>query len=569
MDRYQRVEKPRSEAAAISENEIRITTQGLIRNYVTYATSLLQEKRVKEIVLKAMGQAISKTVAIAEIIKKRIPGLHQDTSISSVSITDVWEPIEEGLVPLEMTRHVSMISISLSPKELNKSIKLPCMQSHLSRKDTNKLSNINNNSNSLGQIKFKQIHMVEVAVEAEEEEGVGVVGEGMVEGMVDMITTKEVMADMDTRVDMDTKEDMATREGMATTKVAMEGMVTTKVDTEDMKMVAGTTIGTEVVVVAAEEEATGDTAVRDMNVQVQHMNAVAEVEVAQAAEDMLGAVDEWVAAVGGLVEKDLDASIAWFWKAINSGDKVDSALKDMAVVMKQRGYLAEAIDAIKSLRHLCPKQSQESLDNILLDLYKASGRTKEEIELLKQKLRKIYLGEAFHGKTTKRARSHGRKIHVSVKQETSRVLGNLAWAYMQQRNFMAAEVVYRKAQMIDPDANKACNLALCLIEQRRLADAEAVLADVLAGRYHGDDDHHQPQHGGKIVTKVEELMARISGEVEGRGRCSDEERGVEDEMMELLDVVVRQWAAQYRRSNRRLPVFEEITPVCREQMAAC
>lgn len=122
------------------------------------------------------------------------------------------------------------------------------------------------------------------------------------------------------------------------------------------------------------------------------------------------------------MEKDLDASIAWFWKAISAGDKLDSALKDMAVVMKQRGYLAEAIGAVRSLRHLCPKQSQEPLDNILLDLYKASGRTKEEIELLKQKLRKIYLGEAFHGRTTKRARSHGRKIHVSIKQETSRVL---------------------------------------------------------------------------------------------------------------------------------------------------
>ncbi|XP_006649452.2 protein SULFUR DEFICIENCY-INDUCED 2-like [Oryza brachyantha] len=280
-----------------------------------------------------------------------------------------------------------------------------------------------------------------------------------------------------------------------------------------------------------------------------------------------------------LVEKDLDASIAWFWKAINSGDKVDSALKDMAVVMKQRGYLADAIDAIKSLRHLCPKQSQESLDNILLDLYKASGRTKEEIELLKQKLRKIYLGEAFHGKTTKRARSHGRKIHVSVKQETSRVLGNLAWAYMQQRNFMAAEVVYRKAQMIDPDDNKACNLALCLIEQRRPADAEAVLADVLAGRYRSQHDHHQPQPppqhgaGNKIFSKVEELMARIivssNGSVVEGGSSSDEDRDVEDEMVELLDEVVRQWAAPYRRSNRRLPVFEEITPVCREQMAAC
>ncbi|XP_044501775.1 ribonuclease P protein subunit p25-like protein [Mangifera indica] len=119
MDRYQKVEKPKPDSP-INENEIRITTQGAIRNYITYATTLLQEKRVKEIVLKAMGQAINKTVAIAEIIKKRIPRLHQDTAISSVSITDVWEPIEEGLVPVEMTRHVSMISITLSARELNK-----------------------------------------------------------------------------------------------------------------------------------------------------------------------------------------------------------------------------------------------------------------------------------------------------------------------------------------------------------------------------------------------------------------------------------------------------------------
>lgn len=33
-------------------------------------------------------------------MQNRIPGLHQDTTIGSVSITDVWEPIEEGLVPL-------------------------------------------------------------------------------------------------------------------------------------------------------------------------------------------------------------------------------------------------------------------------------------------------------------------------------------------------------------------------------------------------------------------------------------------------------------------------------------
>uniref|UniRef100_A0A453HBV3 DNA/RNA-binding protein Alba-like domain-containing protein n=1 Tax=Aegilops tauschii subsp. strangulata TaxID=200361 RepID=A0A453HBV3_AEGTS len=78
-----------------------------------------EDRKIKEIVLKAMGQAISKSVAVTEIIKKRVPGLYQDTNISSVSITDVWEPIEEGLVPLEMTRHVSMISITLSPVDLD------------------------------------------------------------------------------------------------------------------------------------------------------------------------------------------------------------------------------------------------------------------------------------------------------------------------------------------------------------------------------------------------------------------------------------------------------------------
>ncbi|PHU21384.1 hypothetical protein BC332_06491 [Capsicum chinense] len=120
MDRYQKVEKPRAEEA-IKENEIRVTAQGLIRNYISYATTLLQDQRTNEVVLKAMGQAISKTVAIAEIIKKRIPGLHQDTSISSTTITDAYEPLEEGLQPLEMTRQVSLITITLSTAELNKS----------------------------------------------------------------------------------------------------------------------------------------------------------------------------------------------------------------------------------------------------------------------------------------------------------------------------------------------------------------------------------------------------------------------------------------------------------------
>ncbi|XP_042380857.1 protein FAM98A-like isoform X2 [Zingiber officinale] len=115
------IEKPRPESVGINDNEIRITSQGLIRNYVNYATSLLQERSLRVIVLKAMGQAISKAVAATEIIKiKWNPHLHQDISISSVRITNVWEPIEEGLVPLKTKRLVSVISVTLSTGEPKK-----------------------------------------------------------------------------------------------------------------------------------------------------------------------------------------------------------------------------------------------------------------------------------------------------------------------------------------------------------------------------------------------------------------------------------------------------------------
>nr|XP_018626663.1 ribonuclease P protein subunit p25-like protein isoform X1 [Nicotiana tomentosiformis] len=118
MDRYQKVEKPRA-GTPIDENEIRITSQGRMRSYITYAMTLLQEKGSDEIVFKAMGRAINKTVTIVELIKRRIVGLHQITSITSTDITDTWEPLEEGLLPLETTRHVSMITITLSKKELD------------------------------------------------------------------------------------------------------------------------------------------------------------------------------------------------------------------------------------------------------------------------------------------------------------------------------------------------------------------------------------------------------------------------------------------------------------------
>ncbi|KAH9288299.1 hypothetical protein KI387_032416, partial [Taxus chinensis] len=143
-----------------------------------------------------------------------------------------------------------------------------------------------------------------------------------------------------------------------------------------------------------------------------------------------------------LVDKEPERAVALFWAAINAGDRVDSALKDMAIVMKQQNRPEEAIEAIKSLRNRCSDQAQESLDNVLLDLYKRCGRLDDQIALLKHKLNLIHQGLAFNGKRTKTARSQGKKFQVSIEQEATRLLGNLGWAYMQQSNYIAAEAVY-------------------------------------------------------------------------------------------------------------------------------
>ncbi|XP_050290681.1 protein SULFUR DEFICIENCY-INDUCED 1-like [Quercus robur] len=62
-----------------------------------------------------------------------------------------------------------------------------------------------------------------------------------------------------------------------------------------------------------------------------------------------------------------------------------------------------------------------------------SGRVEEEIEMLQLKLKHIDEVIAFSGRRAKTARSQGKKVQIIVKQEISRIPGNLAWAYLQQK----------------------------------------------------------------------------------------------------------------------------------------
>lgn len=124
MDKYRRVEKSKTadaEAQPVATNEIRITQTGKVRSYISYANGLFADKQEQSVVLKAMGNAISKAVTVAEILKHRVAHLHQITQISSIETVDVYEPLEEGLDRIETKRHIPSISITLSLKQLNTS----------------------------------------------------------------------------------------------------------------------------------------------------------------------------------------------------------------------------------------------------------------------------------------------------------------------------------------------------------------------------------------------------------------------------------------------------------------
>ncbi|KAL6659504.1 hypothetical protein ACP70R_003544 [Stipagrostis hirtigluma subsp. patula] len=202
-----------------------------------------------------------------------------------------------------------------------------------------------------------------------------------------------------------------------------------------------------------------------------------------------------------LVEKDPNKAVPLFWAAINSGDRIESALKDMANVLKQANRAEEAVEAIRSFRDRCPHEAQESLDNVLLDLYKKCGRTEEQIEMLTMKLRIVDEELASGRWKTKLSKSHGRVVYLSLRDEKARLLGNLAWAYMQSENYEEAEMLYRQALAVEADYNKECNLAICLMKTGKLAEAKYLLQAI---PYNSSDESHV-----KSLARATEMLREL------------------------------------------------------------
>lgn len=61
-----------------------------------------------------MGNAMAKMVTIAEIVKHRVPGLHQVNSVEMQTFKDEYKPKEEGLDDLVIDRKVTCFRIHIS-----------------------------------------------------------------------------------------------------------------------------------------------------------------------------------------------------------------------------------------------------------------------------------------------------------------------------------------------------------------------------------------------------------------------------------------------------------------------
>eukprot|EP01055_Gregarina_sp_Pseudo9_P001605 Gregarina_sp_Pseudo_9__1604@NODE_2080_length_1161_cov_278_883244_g1921_i0_p1_GENE_NODE_2080_length_1161_cov_278_883244_g1921_i0NODE_2080_length_1161_cov_278_883244_g1921_i0_p1_ORF_typecomplete_len236_score4_32Alba/PF01918_21/2e19Rpp20/PF12328_8/0_065_NODE_2080_length_1161_cov_278_883244_g1921_i0257964 len=114
MEKFRLVERPREESA---EDEIRVTNQGRVTTYVAYAARLFKDENRNTITFRASGLAIPIAVSTIEILKRRVKGLHQQTNIGITTLTDEYEPLEQGLTKRTLTRQVPYLLVILSKLE--------------------------------------------------------------------------------------------------------------------------------------------------------------------------------------------------------------------------------------------------------------------------------------------------------------------------------------------------------------------------------------------------------------------------------------------------------------------
>lgn len=102
--------------------EMKVKDGSKVRNLMGYAIGKMEsDAGVRQLLFSGTGKAIGKTITCVEIMKRRLPSLHQITKVFFRQTEEIWEPImpEVGLDPLTVKRNVPAICVLLSKDPLD------------------------------------------------------------------------------------------------------------------------------------------------------------------------------------------------------------------------------------------------------------------------------------------------------------------------------------------------------------------------------------------------------------------------------------------------------------------
>nr|CAG4639702.1 EOG090X0KMN [Daphnia magna] len=89
-------------------------------NLIKYALKSMEECRSQ--VWTGVGPAIGKCISCVEIMKRKIPNLHQITKISYHKCEEYWNPKNNELDPIRIVRNIPVLHVLLSSDSLDSTV---------------------------------------------------------------------------------------------------------------------------------------------------------------------------------------------------------------------------------------------------------------------------------------------------------------------------------------------------------------------------------------------------------------------------------------------------------------
>jgi hypothetical protein len=84
--------------------------------YVARGLTLFFGEDKQFVTIRAAERLIEKALWVAEVLRRKVPDLHQIINITEKKIVDVYMPREEGLVKVEKERFLTVVEVTLTRK---------------------------------------------------------------------------------------------------------------------------------------------------------------------------------------------------------------------------------------------------------------------------------------------------------------------------------------------------------------------------------------------------------------------------------------------------------------------